>query len=873
MYSDEKLKSVVPVVQSWVKDGKSVAEIKSQARLIGADVELVEAAVEWMLKDEADASDDVTVVDDPEKVRLPWYQGPQPSDRHWPALRSRLSKRLGTEAVDAIDSTTDSILRRMSSPNSEYFDTKGLVLGYVQSGKTTNFMSLVAKAADRGYKLIIVLSGMTEILRSQTQARIDDMLVADDFKWLQLTRMDSDFAVTSAAGSYFSNFAASPGGANPARLRRLRDWLLGAGANAMKLAPMIVIDDEADQASIDVGKDTVSTINGLLKDILFHPKSAYVAYSATPFANMLIDPNDEDNLYPRDFIVSMPKPTGYFGAEELFGVASDPDSIGLDVVRRVPSEDIEAVRPVNSTAMKKGWTANVPPSLRQALLWFLIATSARRKRSGRTQHSSMLVHTSMLSDVHFELRDALNDELMGLRQQLTADRFEGSKLESELKRMWEQECRRVLAESQGHVPMAWEDVRALVSGVAADARLVVDNYRSDDRLAYVNGDPQTVVVLGGNTLSRGLTLEGLLSSYFVRSASAYDTLLQMGRWFGYRNGYEDLFRMWMPRDQATWFRDLSLVETEVREQIDRYAVESLTPRELGVRIRLHPTLAITAASKMRNANVVAVSFGSSRPQTTLLPIDRATLNRNQTAIERFIETVADGNRLTEFRAGISDFAKRKGFRNVRTDDILKLISQYQFAENQTSFTPAALAEYIKAEFRIGGLEGWYVIIMEGTGEKIDLAHFGMIRTVIRSRLDDGNNAIANIRALPSDRDRAVGVDGEYDPDESAAAVDLRRQRTHPKTGILRIYPIDRVSKPKGDTSIENELRRVPLNAESTVFGLVFDLPSSLEPNRAVECAVADIPSFEAESFETDLDDALENDELAAQEDSAGADDD
>lgn len=880
LYSEEKLMSVVPLVKSWAAEGKTIGEIKSSARLIEADVNLIEAAISLMLDLDRKSSEEVTVVEDTEANRLPWYQGAQSSDQHWPALKSRLLKQLGNDAVGTIDNTTDSILRRMSSPNSAHFDTKGLVLGYVQSGKTTNFMSLAAKAVDRGYKLIVILSGMTEILRSQTQARIDDMLVADDLKWHQLTNIDSDFAETSAAGSLFKNFATSPGGAmiavikkNPARLRRLRDWLLGAGTHAMKHAPMIVIDDEADQASIDVGKDAVSTINSLLKSILGHPKSAYVAYSATPFANMLIDPNDEENLYPRDFIVPMPKPAGYFGAEDLFGDASDPDSTGLDVVRRVPPEDISSVRPENRAALKKGWTAVVSPSLRDAVRWFLLSTSARRMRNGRAQHSSMLVHTSMLSDVHFELKAALEAEIAKLRKQLASDSFVGSKLDTEFRQMWQKECNRALPEGNGYAPMSWETVRTAIFGVVEDIRLVVDNYKSTDRLTYASGDPATVIVLGGNTLSRGLTLEGLISSYFVRSASAYDTLLQMGRWFGYRQGYEDLFRMWMPRDQSSWFRDLSLVESEVREQIDRYAVESLTPRELGVRIRMHPALAITAAAKMRNADVVSVSFGSSRPQTTLLPLRPATLANNQSAIEQFLKSASNGGEKTDFQAGSSASSRRLGFSGIKSEEILKLISDFEFAENQTHFTPKALSDYIKAEVNSGGLNDWRVVVMEGSGEKVDLAPVGVVRTVIRSRLDDGHDTIANIRALTRGPDRVIGIDGDSKPTDSAASTDLLRQKLHPKTGILRIYPIDRNSVPKGDSRQENGLDRVPLNANATVYGLGFDFPSSMEPHRAIKCAVANIPEMDIESFETDLDEALYSDEQVAIADSEIGDND
>lgn len=869
MYTTEDVEAVVPIVRDWASQGLRQDEMLAKARLLRADLPLIEEAIR-VVSEEATSDNETGAVYEPAPDLLPWYGGPAESDIHWPALRSRLAQRLGDQTAEGIHKTTESIMKGLRAPKTSSFATRGLVLGYVQSGKTTNFMTLAAKAADRGYKLIVVLSGMTDILRSQTQNRIDTMLIDGSHKWHRLTTETSDFGEHSNAGSLFTNFSQSDGGAmiavikkNPARLRRLRDWIVDAGTNAMKLAPMLVIDDEADQASIDVGKDVVSTINGLLRDILQHPKSAYVAYSATPFANFLIDPNNEEDLYPRDFIVPMPKPEGYFGAEQLFGRVDYPEDYGLDVIRSVPEEDIVAVRPPNTAAIDAGWVAGTPDSLRSAVLWFLLATAARRRRVGRAQHSTMLVHTSMLSTVHSELKATLQSLLEELGRSVRSEAFVNSDLAREMESIWSDERTRALTANFQYEVLEWQEVCSAVAGVLADTRIVVDNYKSHDRLSYESTDPATVIVIGGNTLSRGLTLEGLVSSYFVRAASAFDTLLQMGRWFGYRVGYEDLGRIWMPDQQATWFRDLSGVEAQVREQISRYAKEQLTPMQLGVRIRLHPVLAVTAASKMRNARKTSLSFSSTRPQTTILPLDSQTLRKNRGAIETFLKTLASYASSHDFPTATPGTLTRRGYTGVAVKDILDLLSNFSFAADQVSISSELLTKYIRQQVGQNSLQSWRVVIMEGSGETLELPQIGTVRSVVRSRLVGGSELTANIRSLSSDRDRAVGLDAITDQKASASDIDIARQRSLPDEGIVRIYPIDKISEPTRDVTPNTGNTRQALNAADTVFGIMVDFPASKNPEASIGYVIANLPDEEEFEYGSDLEESVASDEISA----------
>src|SRR5699024_7444992 len=347
-----------------------------------------------------------------------WYSGVQLEDVAWPPLRTRLEDQLPTDAVQSIHEASDRVLAELGAPAIPGRNLRGLVLGFVQSGKTTSFMSVIAKAADRGYKFFIVLSGITENLRSQTQERVDEMLVAGNDQFVSLTSPESDFEAPEqlskiAAGTDLRLIAVVK--KNPHRLRRLLKWLKSAQRDADAF-PILIIDDEADQASIDVGQGRTSQINSLIRQLLEFERSGYVAYTATPFANVLIDPMNENDLYPKDFIVDLPKPVNYFGSAELFGrglleTDETQPSDGLDVIRSIPESHVDDVRQPRGKGAVDTWDPSVPRSLLTALRWFVLSTAARRVRGTGNKHSTMLVHTSMLGKAHEKLAAVVADVL------------------------------------------------------------------------------------------------------------------------------------------------------------------------------------------------------------------------------------------------------------------------------------------------------------------------------------------------------------------------------------------------------------------------------------------------------------------------------
>jgi Z1 domain len=818
-----------------------------------------------------------------------WYAGSREGDIYWPSFRSRLT--FEEDATNSLENRANRIVSLLGAPGGEMIDTRGLVLGHVQSGKTTSFMSVIAKAADAGYRVFIILSGITDNLRSQTQERVAETLVGmspeEQARWHWLTNPDKDFSLSPQNAA---NILKSDGSRviavvkkNPYRLRRLGKFLDGAGDHILSTSPVLLIDDEADQATINVAqrsadKARISRINLLIRKILSHPKVAYVAYTATPFANLLINPSDYEDLYPRDFIVDLEAPDDYFGAEKIFGRAQvnasdETFDDGLDIVRIVPDADVGDVRPPSRKAMAT-WEPAVPPSLEEALRWFMLATAARRAREGHANHSTMLVHTSMLTAAHTAQRETIQPYINSLSRAVTADDPEALR---QFEEQWAKEAARVPGATFGNNDVPWPLVRDHLPAVLADVRVVVDNYHSTNRLSYPKDDPQTIVALGGNTLSRGLTLEGLVCSYFVRSANAYDTLLQMGRWFGYRPGYGDLVRIWMTAELQGWFFDLATVEAEIRQQISRYEAENLTPAELPVKIRTHPAMVVTAAAKMQNHVVTDVSYSGSREQTILFNHkDKDWLRANIDATEELFRAARE--------AGHFNPADPNGplggpiFKSVPVELILQFLATYRFHERSLRLNPELLSGYIKEQNELGSLLRWNVaVISDADGANgtlpIDELDLKLIR---RARLNLPD-PYANIKALVSRIDRAADVPLSREeirklaPGDTDADYAILRQDYLDRVGLLGIYPISKVSTPRNASPEPGHKARVALDAVEDVIGVCLYFPEDAS-NAAYryKYIAADVSGLALDTDEPDINQLDHEDEKAGQAQEAEA---
>lgn len=769
-----------------------------------------------------------------------WYPGASAEDPDWGTLLSILrGDGWGDEPIEQLDTASTKVLAHMPDPLSPAsFHSVGLVLGYVQSGKTTNFTSVIAKAADAGYRLFIVLSGIHNGLRLQTQDRLNDQLwERNRTRWHRLTD-ENDFVMTPNVDAVLSADQSTLAVVkkNGARLRALRRWLMGARPDVLARCPIMIIDDEADQASVNTAKPdrNPTTINRLVRGLVYDlPKVAYVGYTATPFANVLIEPGNDD-LYPSDFIIDLPRPESYIGPEAVFGrepLQFDPDGEmepGHDFIRSVPDSELAELRP-RGAASRADFSPQVTPSLGSALRYFLLSTAARRARGRGNRHSTALVHSSQYTDAHRKTADVIRVELRRLRDALVA---KDAGLLDELRGQWDDEVDAVPASDFGLEPVAWDELVVHLPAVATDVEVIVDNSLSNERLNYPSDRGRVIVAVGGNTLSRGLTLEGLSVSFFVRTASAYDTLLQMGRWFGYRSGYGDLTRIWLPDDMRGWFHHLATVEAEIRSDIARYDTEHLTPQDFGPRIRTHPTLAITAASKMRAATDAEVSYSGRRIQTILFNHrDHEWLGGNLAAARSLIERVADAPRAVppaSGKLGVTIIGP------VPSAEIVRFVQEYRFHENSRDLNSKTIARYLTERAAAGDLTHFRIAVMGRHPEverlgSIELGVGRPVAAINRARLQViGGRDYADIKALMSRSDRAIDLNISDEALGNLTEGQIAKMRNVPGegghgdgTGLLALYPISRWSAPTRDART-----RDPLNAVDDVIGVGLVFPFS-----------------------------------------------
>lgn len=763
---------------------------------------------------------DPLVIHEPGK--RPWYVGPREEDRFWPGLKQYLlEKGWWDDVVDSIDRASSKILANMEPAGLPEIDTRGLVVGYVQSGKTANFTAVIAKAADVGYRLFIVLAGIHNSLRRQTHKRLYQELVDLNREyWATLTSDQEDFR--ASAGGNTDVFLSQKSSVrilcivkkNHAVLRRLEKWLRAGSPSVLNQCPVLIIDDEADQAGLNASRDPEqrTVTNRLILDIMKAlPKAAYVGYTATPFANVLVDPSGED-LYPKDFIVELPRPDGYFGAEHLFGrlnLPLDEDEMEreaeLDMIRPIPDEEVPLVRP-RGAKDKDSFEPEVAGSLEAALRYFALATAARRVR-GQSGHSSMLVHTTLYTEAHDRLANVISLYWSELSRALKTGDTET--LDS-LREQWERESALVPSQDLELEPVAFDTLRDHLAGVLDDTKIVVENSASLDRLSYEEAG-EVQIAVGGNTLSRGLTLEGLVTSYFVRSASAYDTLLQMGRWFGYRRGYEDFPRIWMTADLERSFRSLATVEEEIRRDIRRYD-DGASPTDLAVRIRTHPTLAVTSVLKMRHAIECEISYGGGTRQNTVFDLRRSDrLRENLRAADELVESLGTPKMHETGRLYWED---------VPAEKVLGFLTAFQFSEGRPDLNSESLKGYIEDQRREGCLQSWTIVLASvKQGRKGTLPIGGVeVNLLNRSRLNRSGEYTA-IGTVTTQQDLQIGIP------------DGRTQRKEPDDPpALLLYPIAKDSEP-GPRGASNQKRveRVALNAPEHVLAVALDFPPAAKP--------------------------------------------
>ncbi|QTD37099.1 Z1 domain-containing protein [Polaribacter batillariae] len=697
-----------------------------------------------------------------EEENEPWLSDKRASidftNGFWGNYRQYLEEDKGfaPEVVNKLDLLTDSILDNLFDPTLKIkVNKKGLVVGQVQSGKTANYTGLICKGADAGFGLIIVMAGIHNNLRSQTQIRIDESFLGFDTQHTRAFNQQSikigvgkpSYGKSNVAHSLtsslekgdFTQGAANALGLNfdtnepiiavikknPHVLRRIYQWLSAQADDTVlgriiRSKSLLLIDDEADNASINISNDPTrqSSINGWITQILdLFGKNAYVGYTATPFANIFIPLNDQ-NLFPRNFIKNIPAPSNYVGPEKIFGfsplVENQTSDTVLPIVTRI--RDYANFVP-DRHKMADQLPSALPESLKKAIRCFILTCAIRRLRGQTTVHNSMLVHvsrfvrwqdhiTELVSNQFIYYRRGIDQNDRGIINELKStfleDNLDYKSYVSVSQQILDSDLRNLDSQIQVH---QWSDVLIHLNDAASKIEVKSIHGGSGEALDYFDHkNGLSVIAVGGNKLSRGLTLEGLTVSYYLRASKMYDTLMQMGRWFGYRGGYVDLCRLFTSRELNEWFCHITQASEELREEFDYMSdVAGSTPEQYALRVRTHPgVLQISATNKMRSAITVQISWAGRLVESYEFKKDIPIINGNFKTAQNFISSLPNGSTI-----------KPNGYvwYDIPAAQILNFFEGIQSVENLKKAEPRKLIHFINAQLRNGELTKWRVALM------------------------------------------------------------------------------------------------------------------------------------------------------------------
>jgi len=788
-------------------------------------------------------------------------------------------KELSPNAVSGLDEVTDLVLSLLEDPRrAGPWDRRGMVVGQVQSGKTSNYIGLICKAADVGYRLIVVLAGVHNSLRSQTQLRLDEGFLGFDTQQRMLfdqTNVRIGVGRMPGAGLFIAhaltnsadngdfklaiarNAGVMLGGNDPVVLvvKKYKSVLENliryatalnmqphptTGALLVRNVPLLVIDDEADHASVNTAPEPAEdeaevepkAINRLIRKLLASfDMSAYVGYTATPFANIFIKPPVEEpgaygeDLFPRSFIISLKAPSNYIGPAEVFGLPTDlragtQAEAGLPIVRRI-SDHAEWMPDKHKRTWEPG---ELPRSLQQAIRSFILSCAARVARGQATSHNSMLIHVTRFVDVQRHVAELVENEVKAVRQRLLyGDGASTPSILSELEALWvsDYEVTSKAMASPGEPPTSWREVRSALGAAIKRVAVRQINGRAEDVLEYY-GHPEgiSVIAIGGDKLSRGLTLEGLTVSYYLRASRMYDTLMQMGRWFGYRPGYADLCRLYTTQELQGWYEHIALADVELRREFEYMRLlGNKTPLEYGLRVRSHPdALMVTSRAKMRNSEIMSLSFAGTISETVVFhrQDNDEVLKRNWSAGEELVTG------LPQQRPEVSGRATRL-WADVSVARILGFLRQYRTHESATKCQSQYLAEYIETQGRHDELLDWTVVLVSSSAPQARLRRVGPCQVGLVERSEHGTtarDAYIAIKRLVNPPDEALDLTQEErkqamaytverfaegqsrsrraSPPESPDGIAIRGARPA-RRGLLLLYPvgITKAADPQG----------------------------------------------------------------------------
>lgn len=788
------------------------------------------------------------------------------------------------DTVTEIETTTLKILKRLNGNTTSSDPIKGLVIGNVQSGKTANMAALMAMAADWGWNMFIVLSGTIENLRVQTQNRLfSDLNQQGTLWWRPLQHLSKKVDISQKAQSlhfdqgskerYFTVCLK-----NSTRLKNLIQWAQ-ADKNKQRQMKILVIDDEADQAGINtckIDQAELSRINKLIRALVNGKNEKnenidtpylamnYIGYTATPYANILNEAG-KDSLYPRSFITTLAVSKEYFGPQQIFGYAGDSVSFdGMDIVRIIDTDELNELKGIHD-----GEEFTAPESLMDAVCWFMCGVACMRIW-GYKKPISMLIHTSQKTAHHSAIASVVNDWIVNTPEENIIKRAErvwyAETSEFSIEKFREQyptydrpddtinrypefsaveeQLKVLLGDGISHIELDSEGTLNYHKGI----HLCIDNctntgVSSDGmhvRLAYPDSNNMpspapAFIVVGGATLSRGLTIEGLISTFFLRSVGQADTLMQMGRWFGYRKKYELLPRLWITDKTRQQFVFLAALDQELRDEIQYMDIHGRSPADYGPKVKNSPKVSfirITAKNRMQAATEAAMDYSGASNQTYLFENDAEILKENIRYTEEFIEELG-----TEWIPAENHFGNDAVWRDITFSTIRKYIERFHFCSRLKVFDDTKpLMDWIEKVTGEGKLGNWNVIVAgkkNSTNGTWTLPNGKTVNKINRSRKPNQNesdNSLLDIGVLRDPMDLFADVDIAAIADSSVkqlilasiassnskGAAALRDRTGLDTTPQLIIYRVDQNSTGSGG--------RCNLEANEDIIGISIYIP-------------------------------------------------
>lgn len=769
-------------------------------------------------------SSGILVTGEKQRTRdLSWWTSKKQlvSDKYYSNNYFKYMKRsLAPDVLNTIDEDTNAVMNNLADPDLDEFSIYGMVVGHVQSGKTSNYASLICKAADSGYRFIVVIAGGQNNLRDQTQRRLDEVFVGANYQGVgklpdflrekmpvSLTNADNDFKIETAKASGTTNFdnmqlpilVVIKKHTKP--LSNLLEWLDKHYKDQVNKA-MLVIDDESDYASINTkSEEDPTVINEKIRLLLQKfKKSAYVAYTATPYANIFVDheaKNDEmgKDLFPRDFIYALDAPTNYFGAEKIFGgedkkyvveIPSTEAVIELDESEQYEPDEIPFI--IKHKKNYEDELNRLPETLKDAIRLFLINIAIRNLRNQK-KHNSMLIHISRLTNIHIKVKKLVEEYFDLLKNDIITygavkNRYDVS---SHLRAMKDTFWTRL-----SNIEFDFETILKEICKIVETVLIVDVHQKAKTPLAYRDDIQSNVIVIGGLSLSRGFTLEGLSVSYFLRTTIYYDTLMQMGRWFGYRIGYEDICRVYLTDDLYNKFAFIIEATNDLVNRLKEMREENLTPEDFGLAVQLHPDslLQVTARNKSRYTEdmYLEMKLDGLLKETRWLSNLQKDLDENENLLRETVRALQSEN-----------IGESVGNSYVWQDVNSKIVKN--FVENHHLYKNDPLGiksrmpiEFIK-DYISKNITAWDVVMYNGNGEEKFQVDSVEVNRQIRSVTEkQGYFEVAN-RQLSRANPESIIMPKEY---KKLNSYEMRKKLKKP---LLMLHALTLKDKVKSDSEV------------------------------------------------------------------------